>query len=76
MVLSYYERKARLPWGGQRTVADAAGCSEAYVSMVMKGIKRDRRIERHLAALMRPRTGVAQAFGTPKPVKFRATRAA
>ena len=75
-MLTYYQRKERLPWGAQKAVAAEAGCSEAYISMVMKGIKRDRAVERGLAALMRPVTGVAVAFGPPKPVKnSRAERA-
>ena len=80
MALSYYERKARLPFGAVSRVAEAHGCAVGYVSNVLSGRKRNREIELKLAALMRdPETGralsVSAAFGKPAPVSMRATRA-
>lgn len=66
-MLTYYERKARLPFGAVSRIAEQTGRSNGWVSLVLKGAYRDREIERALARLMRPVTGVAEAFGEPGP---------
>ncbi len=66
-MLTYFERKARLPFGAVSRIATEVGRSNSWVSLVLKGAYRDRAIERALARLMRPATGVAEAFGPPCP---------
>jgi hypothetical protein len=46
------------------------------VSMVLRGTRRERRIERALAAKMTPRTLVSEAFGIAAPVRMRQARKA
>jgi hypothetical protein len=46
------------------------------VSMVLRGTRRERRIERALAAKMTPRTGVSEAFGVAAPMRMRQARKA
>lgn len=67
----YWERKRRLGHGANRRVAGLCGVSEALVTAVLKGSHRNRIIERALAAEMRPRTSVGEAFGPAAPKKIR-----
>ena len=73
-MLSYWERKRGIPHGASRQVAQLLGCTESMVSMVLRGARRDRTIERALAARMKPKVSVAVAFGPPAPVKMRVER--
>lgn len=75
-MLSYWERKRATPHGVSRTIAQVLGCTESLVSMVLKGTRRNRTVERALAARMVPKVSVAEAFGPPAPVKMRAGRKA
>jgi hypothetical protein len=75
-MLSYWERKRGLPHGASRTIAQLLGCTESMVSMVLKGVRRDRAIERALAAKMKPRVSVGVAFGPAAPVRMRQARKA
>lgn len=73
-MLSYWERKRRLPHGASRTIAACLQCTESMVSMVLRGVRRNRAVERALAMKMTPRTAIAEAFGPPAPVKMRQVR--
>ena len=75
-MLSYWERKRRLSHGASRTIAGLLGCTESMVSMVLRGTRRERRIERALAAKMTPRTLVSEAFGIAAPMRMRQARKA
>ncbi len=75
-MLSYWERKRRLPFGASAQIAGLLGCTEAMVSMVLRGRRRHRAVERALAIRMAPKTSVADAFGAPAPVKMRLARQA
>ncbi len=61
--LTYWERKQRLPHGAVSAVARDLAVGVPFVSMVLKGTKRHFRVEAALCAQMRPRLGVARAFG-------------
>jgi len=70
MPLTYYERKARLPFGAVLRVAEKCSAPASTVSRVLADKLRNRAIESALAALMRdPATGrrvtVSEAFGPP-----------
>ena len=62
-MLSYYERKARLPFGAITRTAERCGVGVSTVTAVCKGVHRNRRVELALAAVMTPRTPVGVAFG-------------
>lgn len=71
MALTYYERKARLPYGAVTRVAEELQHPVSSVSRVLAGVIRNRTIETALAKLMRvPETGahvsVSDAFGPEK----------
>lgn len=70
-MLSHSERKARLPHGAIVTVACRTDRGVSTVSHVLRGVHRNRQIEKALAALMRPRTTVTEAFGPPGPEPLR-----
>lgn len=70
-MLTYHERKARLPFGAQTAVATKLGCAPSNVTAVLKGAHRNRAIEKALAALMVPKTTVTEAFGEPGPGRLR-----
>lgn len=74
-MLTYHERKARLPFGARNAVATKVGVAPSTVTHVLKGIHRNRRVEIALASLMRPRTRVTEAFGPPGPDSMRRSRA-
>lgn len=74
-MLTYLERKGRLPFGAQIAVAEQLGCARSNVTAVLKGVHRNRAIETALAALMVPRTSVTAAFGPPGPGSMRKVRA-
>ena len=81
MPLTYYERKARLPFGAVSRVAEQHGCEVSHVSNVLSGRSRNRQIEQLLAALMRDpgtnkRVSVLVAFGAPAGRSMRATKGA
>jgi hypothetical protein len=66
MALSYYERKARLPFGAVSHVSREAGCALSKVSAVLSGKVRDRDVEMRLARYMKHegrRVSVTAAFG-------------
>jgi len=73
-MLTYYERKARLPHGAVTAVHEETGFSLSTVSEVLQGKHRNRSIEIALAALMQPPTPVVKAFGPPGPERLRRTR--
>jgi hypothetical protein len=82
MALSYYERKARLPFGAVSHVAHEAGCALSKVSAVLSGKVRDRDVEMRLARYMKHegrKVSVTAAFGPAAhrlPRLARAPRAA
>jgi hypothetical protein len=69
-MLTYFERKARLPFGASSGVAQKYGVAPSTITAIMKGINRNRELEKALAALMRPRTTVTEAFGEPGPERL------
>ncbi len=73
-MLTYYQRKERLPFGAQAAVADELDVAPSNVTAVLKGAHRNRRIEVALARLMKPRTSVREAFGPPGPERLRRVR--
>lgn len=73
-MLTYHERKGRLPFGAQAAVADKLGCAPSNVTAVLKGAHRNREIEKALAGYMVPRTSVTEAFGPPGPERVRVPR--
>jgi hypothetical protein len=75
-MLTYHERKARLPFGAQAAVAEAQDCARTTVTAVLKGVHRNREIEKALVAQMVPRTSVTEAFGPPGPERVRRVRRA
>jgi len=83
-MLSAVQRKRRVPFGVQRTVADACGVSEGLVSMVVKGTRRNREVERALWMRMQEPDGrpthqarsLADVFGPVVPVVMRKQRVA
>ena len=83
-MLSHAQRKRRLEYGAQRAVADACGVSEGLVSMVVKGTRRHREVERALWMQMVEPSGVltwrfrplAEVFGPVVGVNVRKSRAA
>lgn len=70
-MLTYHERKARLPFGAQVAVANKLSCAPSNVTAVLKGAHRNRVIEKALAGLMVPKTTVTEAFGEPGPERVR-----
>jgi hypothetical protein len=71
-MLTYFERKARLPFGAVSKVADELDkMSVSNVTAVLKGAHRNRVVEVALAQLMRPKTSVTEAFGEPGPERLR-----
>ena len=74
-MLTYYERKGRLPFGAITRTAERCGVAVSNVTAVLKGAHRNRRIEIALASMMKPRTAVAAAFGPPGPGSMRRLRA-
>lgn len=66
-MLTYHERKSRLPFGAAALVAESVGCARSNVAAVLKGVYRNREVERALSSLMHPRTTVTDAFGPPGP---------
>lgn len=70
-MLTYFERKARLPFGAVSRVAEKTGCAVSNVTAVLKGAHRNREIETELSRLMRPKTSVTAAFGEPGPERIR-----
>lgn len=60
-MLSYFDRKGRLPFGGATRVAERLHVTLGHVSQVLKGTRRDPRVEKALARLMG--VGVLEAFG-------------
>ncbi len=51
-MLSYFDRKGRLPFGGATRVAERLHVTLGHVSQVLKGTRRDPRVEKALAKLM------------------------
>lgn len=74
-MLTYAERKIRLPFGAVTRTAERCGVAVSNVTAVLKGAHRNRRIEIALASLMRPRTPVTEAFGPAGPQSMRRARA-
>lgn len=64
-MLTYRERKGRIPFGGLARTAERCGVAMSTVSSVLAGRWRNRRVEIALASLMRPATTATQAFGPP-----------
>lgn len=64
-MLTYRERKGRIPFGAVSRTAERTGVAISTVSAVLKGRFRNRRIEIALASLMTPKTTATQAFGPP-----------
>lgn len=62
-MLSYSERKHRLPNGAISRVAEGCGVAQSTVSHVLKGVHRNRTVEVALARLMTPKTSATAAFG-------------
>jgi transcriptional regulator with XRE-family HTH domain len=78
-MLSYAERKERLPFGANERVAERLGVSSSYVSAVLSGRQSDPTfdIERALARLMKPKTSAKEAFGdAPRSLRKRPVEAA
>lgn len=83
-MLSTVQRKRRVLFGAQRAVADACGVSEGLVSMVVKGTRRNREVERALWLRMQEPDGrpthqarsLADVFGPVVPVVMRKARVA
>lgn len=73
-MLTYHERKARLPFGAQLDVATKYGVAKSTVTHVLKGLHRNRAVEVALAGHMRPKTTVTEAFGPPGPQSMRKAR--
>ena len=73
-MLTYIERKARVPHGAGIEVSKKLGCAPSTVTHVLKGVHRNREIEVELARLMRPRTSVREAFGPPGPERIKPPR--
>jgi hypothetical protein len=70
-MLTYFERKSRLPFGAVTRVANEQDTVVSNVTAVLKGAHRNRPVEKALAALMRPKTTVTEAFGEPGPERIR-----
>lgn len=67
-MLTYYERKARLPMRASKLIREVTKRSSGYISLVLAGKRRNRQIEEMFAAVMRdPVTNrtvsVTEAFG-------------
>jgi hypothetical protein len=75
-MLTYGQRKRRLPFGAGTKVALETGLSAATVTRVLKGDFRNPRVEIALAALMVPTTTVEEAFGQEAPERLPASSAA
>lgn len=73
-MLTYFERKERLPHGALTEVKEKVGCALSTVTHVLRGIHRNRAIELELARRMVPRTSVREAFGPPGPQRIRRPR--
>lgn len=70
-MLTYHQRKERLPFGAQRRVAESLGYDEGHVSAVVKGTRRNPDIERALYRLMtKPKPSLRDTFG-PLPLTLR-----
>jgi len=67
MALSFYERKERLGYGGLTRIARRTKRSLGHVSQVMKGGRRDPRVERAIArAIGEPVEDVFPEFYHPQ----------
>jgi hypothetical protein len=62
-MLSYLDRKGRLPFGALSRVAERLDLTLGHVSEVMHGRRRDARVEKALAKLMA--VSPLEAFGEP-----------
>lgn len=87
MALSRWDRKARLPYGAQKEIADelraeGVACNPGDVSLVLhdKAIhlnaEKVRKIQVAIAKRLRPRTSVAEAFGVEERESVKETVAA
>lgn len=69
-MLTYHERKSRLPHGAVSAAAARCGVAPSTVTHVLRGVHRNRAIEKALAAVMAPRTTVTDAFGARGPERM------
>ena len=52
MGMSRWERKAALPYGAAKQIAERLGVAEPHVSQVLHGKRRDRRVEVAIARMI------------------------
>lgn len=75
-MLTYLQRKKRLPFGAGARIAAELGVARSAVTYVLKGSRRNRKVEVALAAVMTPATSVEEAFGAEAPQPIHAGAAA